>query len=241
MAKTGEPVARACGPTRPAEGPAAPGQAPPADCFEVLIRELEKLPGIGRRSAERMAYHVLGVSKKEAMALAYAIRDVKQNLHPCPVCGSLTEKALCAICEDQGREGGVVCVVEWPREIRAIENSGQFSGRYHVLMGRLSPLSGIEPGDLRISALLERVKTGRVQELVLATSPTVEGDATAAYIAQQARAAHSGLRVTRLARGVPAGSDLSFAQSGTIGEALKGRTDLPAAPRQAGGLPGARA
>jgi recombination protein RecR len=178
-----------------------------------------------------MAYHLLGVGKKEAMALAYAIRDVKQNLHPCTVCGCLTEKTLCAICEDPRRDGGVVCVVEWPREIRVIENSGQFSGRYHVLMGRLSPLSGVEPGDLRIGALLERVKGGAVQELVLATSPTVEGDATAAYIAQQARAARTALRVTRLARGVPAGSDLSLAQSGTIGDALKGRTELPAGPR----------
>jgi len=231
MAKAGQPAGRASGPSDPGGGPAAQEPPPPADCFERLIRELEKLPGIGRRSAERMAYHLLGVGKKEAMALAYAIRDVKQNLHPCTVCGCLTEKTLCAICEDPRRDGGVVCVVEWPREIRVIENSGQFSGRYHVLMGRLSPLSGVEPGDLRIGALLERVKGGAVQELVLATSPTVEGDATAAYIAQQARAARTALRVTRLARGVPAGSDLSLAQSGTIGDALKGRTELPAGPR----------
>lgn len=218
MAKTGQPK----------EEQAA---QPPADCFEVLIRELEKLPGIGRRSAERMAYHLLAAGKKEAMALAYAIRDVKQNLHPCAVCGCLTEKTVCAICEDPRRDGAVLCVVEWPREIRAIESSGQFFGRYHVLMGRLSPLSGVEPGDLRIGALLERVKTGTVQELVLATSPTVEGDATAACIAQQAKSARPELRVTRLARGVPAGSDLSFAQSGTIGEALKGRTELAPGPR----------
>ena len=210
----------------PKGAPAAQAPPPPADCFERLIHELEKLPGIGRRSAERMAYHLLGAGKKEAMALAYAIRDVKQNLHPCSVCGCLTEKPLCALCEDQRRDNGVICVVEWPREIRAIENSGQFSGRYHVLMGRLSPLSGVEPGDLRIAALLERLKTGAVQELLLATSPTVEGDATAAYLAQQAKAASPALRVTRLARGLPAGSDLSFAQSGTIGDALKGRTEV---------------
>lgn len=210
---------------------AAQAEAPPADCFERLIRELEQLPGVGRRSAERMAYYLLGVGKDEAMALAYAIRDVKKDLHPCSVCGDLTEKALCAICQDTRREEGVVCVVEWPREVRAVEKSGQYTGRYHVLMGRLSPLSGVEPSDLRIAPLLERVKSGTVQELVLATSPTVEGDATAAFIAQQAKAVKADVRVTRLARGVPAGSDLSFAQSGTIGDALRGRTDVAVGPR----------
>ncbi|MCY3021513.1 MAG: recombination mediator RecR [Planctomycetota bacterium] len=213
-----------------AAGSDAGAAGPPADSFERLIGELEKLPGVGRRSAERMAYHLLGVSKDEAMALAYAIRDVKKNLHPCAVCGDLTEKQLCAICEDPRRDSGVICVVEWPREVRVIEKSGQFWGRYHVLMGRLSPLAGVEPADLRLASLLERVKAGTVQELVLATSPTVEGDATAVHIAQQVAALGAPVVVTRLARGVPAGSDLSFAQSGTIGEALKGRTRLPTAP-----------
>jgi recombination protein RecR len=199
---------------------------PPADSFERLIRELEKLPGIGRRSAERMAYYLLGAGKDEAMALAYAIRDVKKNLHPCAVCGDLTERPQCAICSDARRDAGLICVVEWPREVRAIEKSGQFGGRYHVLMGRLSPLSGVEPADLRIASLVERVKSGGVRELVLATSPTVEGDATAAYIVAQLRAANLSITASRLARGVPQGSDLSFAQSGTIGEALKGRTAI---------------
>lgn len=198
----------------------------PLDCFERLMTEFENLPGVGRRSAERMAYHLLGVSREEAMALAYAIRDVKQNLHPCSVCGDLTEKERCAICEDSRRDNGVICVVEWPREVRAIEKSSQFNGRYHVLMGRLSPLSGVEPSDLRIALLLERVKSGVVRELVLATSPTVEGDATAGYIVQQIKAASPSVITTRLARGVPEGSDLSFAQSGTLGEALKGRVQL---------------
>ena len=213
-------MARAVQRSGPAKGPAGP----PADSFERLIRELEKLPGIGRRSAERMAYYLLGAGKDEAMALAYAIRDVKNNLHPCAICGDLTEKAQCSICEDSRRDGGLICVVEWPRDVRAIEKSSQFGGRYHVLMGRLSPLSGVEPADLRISALLERVKGG-VRELVLATSPTIEGDATAAYIVQQVKATNPNVIATRLARGVPEGSDLSFAQSGTIGEALKGRTE----------------
>ncbi|HYF51213.1 MAG TPA: recombination mediator RecR [Planctomycetota bacterium] len=198
--------------------------APPADSFERLIRELEKLPGVGRRSAERMAYYVLGASRDDAMALAYAIRDVKKNLHPCAVCGDLTEGTQCAICGDARRDGGLVCVVEWPRDVRAIEKSGQFFGRYHVLMGRISPLSGVEPEDLRIPALLQRVRQESVRELVMATSPTVEGDATASYIAQQLKLEKLPATVTRLARGVPQGSDLSFAQSSTIGEALKGRT-----------------
>ena len=199
---------------------------PSPDSFERLIREFAKLPGVGRRSAERMAYHVLGANKDEAMALAYAIRDVKRNLHPCAICGDLTEGAQCAICGDARRESGLICVVEWPRDVRAIEKSGEFRGRFHVLMGRLSPLSGVGPDDLRIGALLERIKRGGIQELLLATSPSVEGDATAAFLAQQVKASDPAVRTTRLARGVPEGSELSFAQSGTIGEALRGRREL---------------
>jgi recombination protein RecR len=208
---------------KPAQNPADPAP-PPADSFERLIREFEKLPGVGRRSAERMAYFVLGQRSNDAMGLAYAIRDVKKNLHPCPTCGDLTEKPRCAICENPHRDAGLVCVVEWPREVRAIEKTGEFKGHYHVLMGRLSPLGGVEPGDLRINELLNRVKAGTIRELVLATSPTVEGDATSSFIAAQIKTLNAPVVITRLARGVPAGSDLSFAQSGTIGEALKGRT-----------------
>lgn len=198
----------------------------PADSFERLIREMEKLPGIGRRSAERMAYHLLAAPTPEAMALAVAIRDVKKNLHPCLECGDLTEEERCAICADPRREASTICVVEWPREVRAIEKSGEYRGRYHVLMGRLSPLAGVEPDDLRIGALVERVKAGVVQEVVLATSPTVEGDATAAYLRGRLKDEAPSVAVTRLARGLPAGSDLSFAQAGTIGEALKGRKEV---------------
>ena len=200
--------------------------SPPPDSFERLVREFEKLPGIGRRSAERMAYFILAAGKDDAMALAYAIRDVKKNLHPCSVCGDLTEKPVCDICQDPRRDNGVICVVEWPREARTIEKSGEFKGRYHILMGRLSPLSGIEPADLRGTALIERVKSGAVKELVMATSPTVEGDATAVWIVREVKTANPAVIITRLARGVPEGSDLSFAQRGTIGEALRGRTEL---------------
>ena len=209
------------------KSPAHPASASqPADSFERLIREFEQLPGVGRRSAERMAYFILGQKTDEAMALAVAIRDVKKNLHPCAECGDPTEKPRCLICEDRDRDAGIICVVEWPREVRAIEKSKQFNGRFHVLMGRLSPLSGVEPRDLRIAELLARAKTGTVRELVLATSPSVEGDATAAFIAAQIKALNVPLAITRLARGVSEGSDLTFAQSGTLGEALKGRVAL---------------
>ena len=204
-----------------------PPNDPPADSFERLIRaHLEHLPGIGRRSAERLAYYILGQPRNSAMGLALAIRDVKDKLHPCEVCGDLTEKPRCAICDDPRRDATVICVVEWPRDLHALEKSGGFTGRYHVLMGRLSPLSGIDPKDLRIESLLQRVREGSVKELVLATSPTVEGDATASFVSDQAKAARGGIVVTRLARGLPAGSDLSFAQSGTLSDALKGRVAL---------------
>ena len=204
-------------------------EPPPADSFERLIHELAKLPGVGRRSAERMAYHLLEASRDEAMNLAFAIRDVKKNLRPCPQCGDLTEAPLCIVCRDPKRDQGLICVVEWPREVRAIEKSGEYRGTYHVLMGRLSPLAGIEPEDLRIASLVERLRQGQIREVLMATSPTMEGDATAAYISEQTRAIQNGeraVRITRLARGLPAGSELSFAQSGTIGAAIRGRADV---------------
>ncbi len=197
--------------------------AQPTDSFERLIREFERLPGVGRRSAERMAYSILGQKTEDAMKLAVAIRDVKQNLKPCGICGDLTEKPRCAICDNPERDAGLICVVEWPREVRALEKSKQFNGHFHVLMGRLSPLSGVEPSDLRVAELLGRVKAGSVRELILATSPSVEGDATASFIAAQVKAISNTVTLTRLARGVAEGSDLTFAQSGTLGEALKGR------------------
>lgn len=203
----------------------SPETALPADCFERLIAELEKLPGVGRRSAERMAYHLLAVPQDEAMALALAIRDMKKNLHPCAECGDLTEAERCAVCQDPRRDPTVLCVVEWPREVRAWEKSGAFQGRYHVLMGRLSPLAGVEPEDLRVEVLLARVGAGQINEVILATSPTVEGDATASFLAAQLRAIRAGLRLTRLARGLPEGSDVSFAQGGTLAQALAGRTE----------------
>ena len=197
----------------------------PTDPFERLIQAFERLPGVGRRSAERMAYHLLNDTQDGAMALALAIRDVKKSYHPCVVCGNLTEQERCAVCRDPQRDPSVLIVVEWPRDVRAIEKTASFRGQYHVLMGRLSPLSGVEPDDLRLNALMKRVKNG-VAELILATGPTVEGDATANHIRTLALKSNPRLKITRLARGLPAGSELSVSQSGTIGEAIRGRREF---------------
>ncbi len=201
-------------------------QDPPADSFERLIRAFERLPGVGRRSAERMAYHLLNVSYEEAMGLAVAVRDVKKNLHPCKECGDLTEGEQCGICQDPRRDTSLLCVVEWPKDVRAIEKTATFRGRYHVLMGRLSPLSGIGPEDLRLGNVFARIKGGDIREVLVATSPTAEGDATANYIREEALKRKADLSVTRLARGLPEGSELSLSQSGTIGEAIRGRREL---------------
>lgn len=201
-------------------------KTPPSDPFERLIYALQELPGVGGRSAERMAYHLLNTSYEEAMALAVAIRDVKKRFHPCAECGDLTEQERCAVCQDTQRDPSKLIVVEWPRDVRAIEKTSTFRGRYHVLMGRLSPLSGVEPGDLRLNPLMKRLRNGSVSELILATGPSAEGDATAHYIRTVALKARPNLKVTRLARGLPEGSELSFSQSGTIGEAIRGRREL---------------
>jgi recombination protein RecR len=198
----------------------------PKDAFERLIAELEKLPGIGRRSAERMAYHLLEVPEPEAMALARAIHDVKKNLHPCRECGDLTEGAACPICLDGKRDGTKLCVVEWPRDLRALEKSGAYAGRYHVLMGRLSPLDGVEAGDIRSRELVERVRKNHPNEILMALSPTTEGNATAFWLAEQLRQTAPSLKIFRLARGLPSGSELSFAQAGTLADALDDRKPL---------------
>lgn len=200
--------------------------APPPDALERLVRELEKLPGIGRRSAERIAYHLLEAKEAEAMALARAIHVVKKNLRPCVECGDLTEGERCAICLDPRRGDGPLCVVEWPRDLRALEKAAAHAGRYHVLMGRLSPLDGVEPRDLRVKELLDRLRRQPPPEVLLALSPTTEGDATALWLAGKLREVAPAVKITRPARGLPAGSELSFAQSGTLTDAFLDRRDL---------------
>ncbi|MCA9196122.1 MAG: recombination protein RecR [Planctomycetales bacterium] len=186
-----------------------------------VIDEFAKLPGIGRKSAERLAYHVLRVSASEALALADAIRDVKQNVRYCKNCFHLAEQNECDICRDPRRNQSQICVVEQPRDVLQLETSGAYSGLYHVLLGRISPLDGIGPDQLTIDSLVDRVKHGTVREIILATNPTVEGDGTALHISN--RLAEYPVEITQLARGITTGSVLEFANKEILADALSGR------------------
>jgi len=189
-----------------------------------LMNELQKLPGIGPRSAERVAFHLLRASQAEAMALAEAIRDVKQNVRHCSVCYNLTETDPCAICADPKRDHGEIWVVEQPKDLMALEATGAIRGVYHVLMGHIAPLEGIEPADLTIDALLRRVRAGGVREVVLATNPTVDGDGTALHI--QSLLEGTGVRVTRPARGLAVGSQIEYATKAMLEAAIRGRSPM---------------
>jgi recombination protein RecR len=188
-----------------------------------LIAQLSRLPGIGTRTAQRLAFHILRVSKEEAFALADAIREVKERIGFCRECGNLTEEELCAICQDARRDRTVICVVEQPADLLSLERTHEFRGVYHVLGGALSPLDGIEPKDLRIDELVRRVERNGVAEVVLATNPNMTGEATAAYVADRLR---DRTRVTRLASGLPVGGDLEYADEVTLGRALSGRREM---------------
>ena len=190
---------------------------------ENLVAQLTKLPGIGRRTAQRLAFHVLSVRPEEALELARAIEDVKTRVRFCRECGNLTEDELCDVCSDARRDRTVICVVEQPVDVVSLERTGEFRGLYHVLGGALSPLDGVEPDDLRIEGLLERVERDGVEEVVLATNPTMTGEATAAYIAGRLRGK---VQVTRLASGLPVGGDLEYADEVTLGRALAGRREM---------------
>lgn len=189
-----------------------------------LIQEFCKLPGIGKKSAERLAYHVLRVSAAEAAALADAIRGVKENVRYCRNCYNLSEQEECAICRDPRRQRDVLCVVEQPRDLVALEQTGKYLGLYHVLLGRIAPLDGIGPEQLTIEALVRRVREGSIHELIMATNPTVEGDGTALYISSLL--ADVPLRITRLARGITPGSVLEFANKEILADALSGRQEF---------------
>jgi recombination protein RecR len=188
-----------------------------------LIAQLSRLPGIGTRTAQRLAFHLLRISKEEAFALADAIREVKERIGFCRECGNLTEEELCAICLDARRDRSVICVVEQPADLLSLERTHEFRGVYHVLGGALSPLDGIEPKDLRIDELVQRVERNGVAEVVLATNPNMTGEATAAYLADRLR---DRTRVTRLASGLPVGGDLEYADEVTLGRALSGRREM---------------
>jgi recombination protein RecR len=186
-----------------------------------LIDEFAKLPGIGKRSAERLAYHVLRIHEDEAMGLAEAIRDVKQNVRYCRICYNLSEEEECSICRDLRRKKDIICVVEQPRDLMALEQSAGYDGLYHVLLGRIAPLEGIGPEQLTIDALVGRVRQGGIAEVIMATNPTIEGDGTALHISNLL--AELPVRITRLARGITSGSVLEFANKEVLSDALSGR------------------
>lgn len=189
-----------------------------------LIDELAKLPGIGRKSAERLAYHLLRVSKTEAIALADAIRNVRENVHYCRDCFNLAEGELCPICSDARRDHQQLCIVEQPRDLMALEQSGVYRGLYHVLLGRIAPLDGVGPDQLTISRLVDRVRGGGIHEIIMATNPTVEGDGTALYLSNVL--SDYPVNVTRLARGITTGSVLEYTNKEVLADALTGRQRL---------------
>jgi recombination protein RecR len=199
--------------------------APPV---QRLVTELSKLPGVGNRTAQRLAFHILRASSDDATALAEAIREVKEKIGLCELCFNLTDEPRCRICEDPRRDRGLICVVEEPSDVIPMERTHEYHGVYHVLGGALSPIDGIDPEDLKIAELLARAAAadGAVREVVLATNPTTTGEATALHIAQQLRERAPELTVTRLASGLPVGSDLEYADEVTLGKALAGRRSL---------------
>lgn len=190
---------------------------------ERLITELSKLPGIGRRTAQRLAFHILRVDEEEGLALADAIREVKEKIGFCEVCFNLTDQPVCKICSDERRDKSLICVVEEPGDIIPIERTNEYHGRYHVLGGSLSPIDGVEPEDLKIAELLSRADDPAVKEVVLATNPTTTGEATALYLGDALARRRPDLTVTRPASGLPVGADLEYTDEVTLGRALQGR------------------
>ena len=188
-----------------------------------LIAELKSLPGIGAKSAQRIAFHILRASVDEAEHIARAILDVKEKIATCSICNNITDGDRCFFCSSPERNGKLLCVVEEPPNVVAIEKTHEFKGRYHVLMGSLSPLQGIGPEELKIKGLLARLEKGEVEEVILATNPNVEGEATAIYLSKLIKPL--GVRVTRIAMGIPVGSDLDYADEVTVGKALEGRRE----------------
>ena len=189
-----------------------------------LIEQFQRLPGIGAKGAQRLAFFVLRTPREDADRLCEAIRDVKERVTYCTVCNTITDVDPCVYCTDTTRDPTLVCVVEEPQNVSAIEKTREFKGTYHVLMGALSPLSGVGPDDLKIKGLLTRVADGQVQEVVLATNPNVEGEATAIYLARLLKPL--GVRVTRIATGIPVGSDIEYADEVTMSKAMLGRRDV---------------
>ena len=190
-----------------------------------LIQQLKRLPGVGQKSAERMAFHLFhSWSKEEAQALADALQDVKEKVGYCSICNNMTDVDPCSYCSNPSRDPRLLCVVQQPNSIVAVEKTRQYNGYYHVLLGALSPLSGVGPDQLRIKGLIERLKAGKIEEVIVATNPNVEGEATAVYLSKLLKPL--GVKVTRIAMGIPVGSDLEYADEVTMSKALEGRREL---------------
>ena len=191
--------------------------------LQELVEQLKQLPGVGAKSAQRLAFHILRTPREDTDRLCQAIRDVKDRVTYCSICNNITDADPCPLCNDDRRDHRTICVVEEPHNLLAVERTRDFRGRYHVLHGSLSPLQGIGPDELRLSGLLDRVRPGGVEEVILATSPTVEGEATAVYLARLLKPL--GVRVTRIAMGIPVGSDLEWADEVTMAKSLEGRRE----------------
>ncbi|MDA8276075.1 MAG: recombination mediator RecR [Actinomycetota bacterium] len=204
--------------------------------LQSLVDELGRLPGVGPKSAQRIAFHLLKVAPEDALRLAEAIVAVKERVTSCPRCFNVAEGDLCMVCADDRRDASVICVVEDPRDIVAVEKTGGFSGRYHVLQGALSPIDGVGPEHLRVHELLARIEPEGVTEVILCTNPNLEGETTAMYLARQLQPL--GVRITRIASGLPVGGDLEYADELTLGRALEGRRVVETAPGQPAGRAG---
>ena len=189
-----------------------------------LINELSRLPGIGGKTAQRLALHILSVDDREAFALADAIREAKEKMTFCSICGNLTDRDPCSICEDAGRDPSTICVVESPKDVIAMEKIREYRGYYHVLHGVISPMDDKGPEDINLKSLITRLQDTRIKELIIATNPTIEGEATAVYIARLVKP--SGIRVSRIAHGIPVGGDLEYADEVTLLKAIEGRREL---------------
>jgi recombination protein RecR len=189
-----------------------------------LIEQFERLPGIGYKSAERLAYHILSLSNEEVKKFSDAVLEAHEKIHTCKICCNLTDQEICPICSNEARNHSLICVVENPRDVIAMERTHEYNGTYHVLHGVISPLNGIGPDQLHIKELLGRVNKGSVQEVIMATNPTVEGEATAMYLSRLLKPL--GVKVTRLAYGIPVGGDLEYADEVTLSRALEGRSEL---------------
>lgn len=190
-----------------------------------LINELSKLPGIGGKTAQRLAFHILSLSDREVSALAEALTYAKSNLHYCSVCGNLTDSDPCSVCADESRDRSIICVVETPQDVLAMERIREFNGLYHVLHGAISPVEGIGPNDINLKALITRLQgESEVEEIIIATNPNIEGEATAMYISRLLK--DTGIRVTRIAHGIPVGGDLEYADEVTLLKAVEGRREI---------------